>query len=434
MRDRSGILTLAFTATVAGCGGDGTGPLVLPESRIGTLQVFIRTTGVEMSPRGYTLIVGDTPGITTDVNDSVTLSFPAGSLTLLLRDVPVTCDPETGVRTSDGTVTLTETVRAGEVREVTFEIVCTGKDIVFARVATANVHELFRINPDGSGEVRLTFDAGPVLWHPRWSPDGSRIAYASDAVSSTNVEIFLVEADGSQTDLLCCGGDPEDLAWDLNPAWSPDGGMIVWSAVRPDTLQRGIHRINVDGTGVTRLTTGRDDHPDWGPDGRILFTRVVRDPPNEGDLYVMSASGEDMTLLVEGVEDGGSWSPDGRTIAFTRRESGARTSTIWTVPASGGVATRRPGELLEVHPRWSPDGADLVFHYGAGEVLSTATRGICVGAASGSSCLRLTAVEPGGLTMDLYPDWRRRLPGEAAATEAEPGPRAARLTGRFDGR
>lgn len=433
---RISILVIGWALTSSGCEADGTSPTQFPTDEFGTVEVLIRTGGVEVNPDGYTLLVGSTPGILVELNDAVTLSVPAGGITLELRDVPVTCDPTAGARTHDGTVVLTSVVRSGQRSVVTFDIVCTIKDIVFARVSSGNRHELYRMNADGSGVVQITSDAGPVIWSPRWSPDGTKIAYSSDANASANAEIFVVTSDGEETTMLCCGVDTEDSGsmWDLNPTWSPDGRMIAWAAAGHDTLRRGIHRVNVDGTAPVQLTMGQDDNPDWGPDGRILFTRYLQDPPNGGALYTVGAAGEDVTLLVEGVEAGGAWSPDGLTVAFTRVDPNNGTQTIWTVPSVGGQATQRVGEIFETQPRWSPDGEDLVFHYATDRNLVSATRGICVGPVEGATCERLTSAA-GGVAIDVYPDWRRSSGNASArapdgAEEPLPGALTAGSGGR----
>ena len=69
------------------------------------------------------------------------------------------------------------------------------------------------------------------------------------------------------------------------PAFSPDGKRIVFAR-----LGSGIFRMNLDGTGLRRLTSGaRDIYPVWSPDGkRIAFLRPFR---AEWRLYVMAPTG-----------------------------------------------------------------------------------------------------------------------------------------------
>ena len=54
--------------------------------------------------------------------------------------------------------------------------------------------EIYAINPDGSGDVRLTNDPGNDA-NPDWSPDGRKIAFTSDR--GGNLDIYVMNADGS---------------------------------------------------------------------------------------------------------------------------------------------------------------------------------------------------------------------------------------------
>ena len=70
------------------------------------------------------------------------------------------------------------------------------------------------MNADGSGQTRLT-DNPADDGRPIWSPDGSRIAFASDR--DGNWEIYVMNADGSgQTRLT------DNPAWDFSPSWSTE--------------------------------------------------------------------------------------------------------------------------------------------------------------------------------------------------------------------
>lgn len=87
--------------------------------------------------------------------------------------------------------------------------------------------DLYTAAPDGTDLVRITDDQ--VANHePSWSPDGSRIAFASGP--STFQDVFVMNADGS---------DPRRLTdWegvDLFPVWSPDGGWVAFGSDRGAT-------------------------------------------------------------------------------------------------------------------------------------------------------------------------------------------------------
>jgi len=147
------------------------------------------------------------------------------------------------------------------------------------------------INADGSGLKRVTTSSGE---YPAWSPDGSRIAFAS--ARAGNYDIYVMNADGSaQTQLTT------DPAYDMSPAWSPDGTQIAFDTQRdsfpPKEVGIGpefeIHIINADGTGDIRLTnnTDEDRFPAWAPNTKIVFAR-------NGSLFSMNADGSNQVLLL----------------------------------------------------------------------------------------------------------------------------------------
>ena len=79
-------------------------------------------------------------------------------------------------------------------------------------------------------------------------------------------------------------------ASDVTPAWSPDGRRIAFASERDGNLE--IYVMNADGSGVTRLTyNGANDlFPDWSPDGRRIAFHSNRD--GRMDIYVMNTAGE----------------------------------------------------------------------------------------------------------------------------------------------
>ncbi len=174
-----------------------------------------------------------------------------------------------------------------------------GSKIAFNSTRGGNPYsQVYVMNADGSGVTRLTTEWGE---YPAWSPDGSKIAFESRR--DGNYEIYMMNADGSEQRNLT--HNPAD---DDNAQWSPDGSKLVFDSERDSTQtsgsQRGgtpspreIYVMNVDGSGVMRLTCNHGDTPAWSPDGtKIVFGS---DSPTFG-LYVMNADGSGMTQLTSG--------------------------------------------------------------------------------------------------------------------------------------
>ncbi|MBI3241732.1 MAG: TolB family protein [Chloroflexi bacterium] len=132
-----------------------------------------------------------------------------------------------------------------------------GQQIVFTSTRDGN-YETYRINSDGSHEVRLTDDPA-YDGELNWSPDGQRIVFVS--ARDGNPEIYVMNADGSDQSRLT-----NNTAVDGQPAWSPDGQRIVFASARDGNDE--IYLMNADGSNQIRLTntpTEEDGHPIWSP-------------------------------------------------------------------------------------------------------------------------------------------------------------------------
>ena len=226
-----------------------------------------------------------------------------------------------------------------------------GSRILFDSDRDGN-RELYVMNADGSGGVRLTSSPGSDSAGV-WSPDGSRIAYLCG--DGTAQDVCVIRSDGTGRADLTPGGST-----DIAPMWSPDGSRLAFNSYRDGNWE--IHVMAADGTGATNVSQHvlSDHYPQWSPDG----TRVMYYSNRTGnwDVYLVGPDGFNLTNLTHSAGDDHAslWSPTGTQIAFMSERTGA--AQIYVMSATGtGVANVSGGEGESIMASWSPDGEWLAF-------------------------------------------------------------------------
>lgn len=186
--------------------------------------------------------------------------------------------------------------------------------------------DIFVMNDDGSRRRRLTHSTQETHRYPRWSPDGTKIAftrYMDKTKRQTTAEVFIMNADGTDLQRLTHNNFP-----DTSPSWAPDGQHLAFSGAPHDRWE--VFVLDVATREVTPLTGGNENaasaSPDWSPDGtQIVFSRFIRSPGiAPKTIYVMDADGQHQRpALPDPPLDGPltlryfpRWAADGQRILF----------------------------------------------------------------------------------------------------------------------
>lgn len=156
----------------------------------------------------------------------------------------------------------------------------TGEQIAYVSGRPDESDAIYLVNPDGSGQTRLT-SIGRGSWYPTWSSDGKQIAFSGRRVQGGPVDILTISvADGKETNIT------NHPSKDLSPNWSPDGTRIAFVSQR-DNLEGEVYIMDPDGGNVIRLTNNKtiEWFPTWSPDNTQIAFQVG---PDQGtDIFVV---------------------------------------------------------------------------------------------------------------------------------------------------
>lgn len=277
---------------------------------------------------------------------------------------------------------------------------------LFGEIPNANARShAYQTLPDATENIRqITFSGEGIDFDPTIAADGRTIYFSSTRHTPT-ASIYSKSIDGTAVTQIT-----SDPAHDIMPAVSPDGSRVAFASNRNGSWD--IYIVNSDGGQAVQITsdTANDLHPTWSPDGRTLAFCRLGETSDRWEVWVTDVRmPSKLKFLTYGLFP--EWQPNGQKIMFQRaRDRGGRLFSLWTVDYINGEATM-PTEIASsavaaiINPSWSWDGQYIafstVFNPPADETQKPDFADIWIQRLDGSSRTNLT----GGWFVNVMPTW-----------------------------
>lgn len=231
---------------------------------------------------------------------------------------------------------------------------------------SGQTYQLQIADADGFGARTILFSPEPII-SPKWSFDGTKIAYVSFERKKPVIFVQNVMS-GARYALAAFKGS------NSAPAWSPDSSQLAIVLTKDGYSQ--IYLINSNGSGLSRLTNSAaiDTEPSFSPDGKSLI--FTSDRGGSPQIYQMSTSGGIATRLTYdgGYNASAKFSPDGKSIVLIHRGSGGYQVALMDV-ASRQIIPLSIG-AKDDSPSFSPNGRVILYKSEAGRrgILATISK------------------------------------------------------------
>jgi Tol biopolymer transport system component len=216
-----------------------------------------------------------------------------------------------------------------------------------------------------NGTPTLLAEIAGMTWFPRFSPDGTRVAYglsAGDVLGDPSDLWVLDVARGARTRVTISGNNR------FYPIWTRDGARLTFADSTAPTNRLLWTLADGSGKPETLMDVGPRRFPtSWSPDGHTLafYVGPAGTPTNSRDLWMLHVDGDkrDATPFVETPfeERGAIFSPTGRWVVYVSNKSGQNDIYARPYPGPGGEVTISVGGGQE--PVWAPSGRELLYRH-----------------------------------------------------------------------
>lgn len=372
----------------------------------GTLKVTAATSGVELDPNGYSVLVDETCYIgyygyeycyyawTGSVGANGTVNIPGlavGEHTVRIDDVASNCAVA-------GDNPRTASVPPGDTVEVAFTITCVARGGIRVAVTTTGVDldpNGYTVVASGPSPVNGDVAVNDTISFPGLLPGAYQVnltgvtanctvvgdnprAIVVTSADTTDVAFVVtcVELGGVQITAMTTGVDLDPNGYNVSVSGPTDGagnvaanGTITLSGLPP-----GDYQMMVGGVTLNCDLAGQNPRPVTVASGAptpvtldVACTTAAQlaveaNVNGNTDVYLVKSNGTSLTRLTTsaGYDAEPAWAPDGSAIAFVSDRDG--NAEIYVMDATGSGQVRRTVAAgREAAPAWSPDGSKIAF-------------------------------------------------------------------------
>jgi dipeptidyl aminopeptidase/acylaminoacyl peptidase len=234
-------------------------------------------------------------------------------------------------------------------------------------VAYASGGDIYTVDPVTGASTAIV--KGPGDTDPRWSRDGTRLAFKRQDVASGKSLLYVVSADGSG--LIQVTPQPLSTTDVETYTFSPDGKEILISA-SPGAFTH-FQIAATDGSGIRQIDLpGRASDAAWRPpDGSEILFQENGDVPNTTDsgIYAINAQNLKVRTILPGADSenrirgNAAWSPDGSLISFGQWDGNGIDVQTHIIAADGTgdrVLPMPTNAVWQAPESWSNDGTRLL--------------------------------------------------------------------------